>query len=201
MAIVTRDSSEVVLAESTNWKVAGSPFRLNYHWFVVVRCPDCDARDVKNFHHLARKNTQPCSCNRNCARPEHRVWSRMHERCGNPNHVHYDRYGGRGISVCERWSGSTGFKAFLSDMGPRPSNRHEIDRIDNDGNYEPGNCRWVTASQNGRNKRNNRVIEIDGVSRCVSEWAEQPGASNRFKIYQRLNMGWTPRNAVFGKVG
>lgn len=79
--------------------------------------------------------------------PEHRTWTRIRERCNNPNHGDYAYYGGRGIKVCERWNV---FENFLADMGPR--NGLTIDRIDNDGNYEPGNCRWVTQAEQCRNR-------------------------------------------------
>lgn len=78
-------------------------------------------------------------------------WWHMLQRCYNPNSTHYKYYGGRGISVCERWRNS--FEAYRDDMGPPPTPKHSIDRINNDGNYEPGNCRWATASEQARNKR------------------------------------------------
>lgn len=95
--------------------------------------------------------------------PEYRVWAGMHQRCGNPKNVRYSRYGGRGISVCEQWSD---FACFLEDMGKRPSKDHSLDRYpDNDGNYEPGNCRWATRSQQQQNKatypENNRLPRGD----------------------------------------
>lgn len=83
--------------------------------------------------------------------PERRVWSNMLDRCQNPNNKYYKYYGGRGIKVCERWQF---FRAFYEDMGQRPSKKHQLDRIKNDGDYKPNNCRWTTATVNNRNKPN-----------------------------------------------
>jgi hypothetical protein len=79
-------------------------------------------------------------------------WASMHDRCRNPNHAAYHNYGGRGIAVCDRWTGRDGFPTFLADMGERPEDL-TLERIDNDGNYEPGNCCWATRSQQRRNSR------------------------------------------------
>ena len=87
--------------------------------------------------------------------PEYKTWARMKTRCYNKKDIDYFRYGGRGIVVCDRWLHS--FLAFYTDMGPKPFSKAQIDRIDNDGNYEPGNCRWATAAQNGRNRSNNKL--------------------------------------------
>jgi hypothetical protein len=86
--------------------------------------------------------------------PEYQAWENMKQRCYNPNTTRYDDWGGRGIRVCDRW---LKFENFLADMGLRPSAGHSIDRIDNDGNYEPGNCRWATRSQQQRNRRDNVI--------------------------------------------
>lgn len=80
---------------------------------------------------------------------EYRIWSGMKERCSSPEHSAWDRYGGRGIRVCDRWINS--FANFFTDMGQRPSKAHSIDRIDNDGNYEPGNCRWALPNEQRSN--------------------------------------------------
>lgn len=80
--------------------------------------------------------------------PENQVWRDMKQRCNNPNAQRYDRYGGRGIKVCERWET---FKNFYEDMGQRPGKGYSIERINNDGNYEPGNCKWATRAEQSRN--------------------------------------------------
>jgi hypothetical protein len=120
-------------------------------------------------------------------------WCHMKARCNNPNHESYPHYGGRGIVVCERWANS--FAAFFEDMGDRPSRKHEIDRIDNDGNYEPGNCQWATRRQQSRNKRTNVFVNVDGDVRCVTDWANGLGVRGD-TVKHRLSRGWDPAVAV-----
>lgn len=98
------------------------------------------------------------------AHPLYGLWSSMLTRCYNKSHNSYKHYGGRGIKVCDRWlPENKGFENFLKDMGPRPSPKHTIDRIDNDGNYSPENCRWATPRQQGSNKRTSIVLFYKGV--------------------------------------
>jgi hypothetical protein len=110
-------------------------------------------------------------------RPEYGVWRAMKARCKNPGNANWHNYGGRGIAVCPEWSGKKGFKRFLADMGPRPSPSHSIDRINNDGHYEPGNCRWATSKEQCRNTRFNRFETILGVTKCIADWSEVSGHS------------------------
>lgn len=107
--------------------------------------------------------------------PEYIIWQGMLSRCRYPKHIEYHNYGGRGITVCERWKD---FALFYADMGPRPSNKHSIDRIDFNGNYEPSNCRWVDSKEQARNKsRCVSVVRSDGVRfRTIVEAAESVGA-------------------------
>ena len=103
----------------------------------------------------------------------HYVWTAMIQRCTNPNNKDWKDYGGKGITVCERWRFS--FQAFLDDLGPQPTPKHEIDRILSTGNYEPGNVKWSTRKEQNRNKKSNRLLTHNGETKCVAEWAEITG--------------------------
>lgn len=127
--------------------------------------------------------------------PEYRAWAQLLSRCNDSNNPRYSDYGGRGITVCERWSR---FEHFLADMGNRPTVKHSIDRINNNGNYCPENCQWSTRSEQANNKRTNRILCIDGVARTLSQWAVVSGI-NRPCIHARLTLGWTEKEAVFSE--
>lgn len=103
---------------------------------------------------------------------EYNAWRHALSRCRNPNTHQFKDYGGRGIKVCERW---LVFANFLADMGPKPTPKHTIDRINNDGNYEPGNCRWATRKENNNNTRRSRRIEFNGERLTLQAWAERVG--------------------------
>lgn len=106
--------------------------------------------------------------------PEYTAWTHIVERCSDPNSNQWKRYGARGITVCEKWRAN--YQAFLNDVGRRPTPKHSIDRYpNNNGNYEPGNVRWATRLQQAANTRQNRYVEISGISLCISEWARRLG--------------------------
>lgn len=126
-------------------------------------------------------------------RPEYRAWQQMRLRCHDPKHAAYPNYGGRGIFVCERWLKSP--TAFLADMGPRPSPKHELDRRDNSGPYSPENCRWASRKENDRNRRSNRLVAAGGVTRTLIEWSERTGIPQD-TLKHRLDSGWTADRAV-----
>ena len=134
---------------------------------IVWKCKcDCGKETFVSSSSLRSGNTQSCGClNKELVTThgmkntsEYRSWQSMKDRCYNPNYNQFKDYGGRGIIVCDRWKDS--FENFFSDMGPKPSNKHSIDRIDNDGNYELGNCKWSTAREQVRNRRHQRDVKL-----------------------------------------
>lgn len=115
---------------------------------------------------------------------EHRIWIGIKTRCYNENHKSYQYYGARGVKMCDRWRDS--FENFLLDVGESPSKKHSLDRVDNGGDYEPGNVRWATTKQQARNKSANRILTFRGETRPMCEWAEILGMS-RNMIETRLD--------------
>ena len=105
--------------------------------------------------------------------PEYKAWRAMKDRCFNPNTKYYSNWGGRGIAVCDRWKNS--FQNFFLDMGSRPTAKHSLDRIDNDGNYSVENCRWATKAEQQNNQRSNRLITIDDVTLTIAQWTKKNG--------------------------
>lgn len=178
----------------------------------VVRHPvlweclcDCGAITTKRRIDVVSGNTLSCGCLRIESRQtatakhhmteskEYRSWCHMKERCSNPNEKMFHRYGGRGITVCDRWLRS--FENFYADVGPAPSPLHSIDRIENDGNYEPGNVRWAVKSEQARNRSTTRIIECHGERRSVIEWSELSGIP--FAVLMcRLKRGWEAERAI-----
>jgi hypothetical protein len=116
------------------------------------------------------------------------VWRGMMVRCHKPTATSYPNYGARGIVVCERWHK---FENFLADIGERPSSNHSLDRIDNDGNYEPGNCRWATQEEQLNNTRVNVKITYNGETLTAIQWARKLGMAPH-TVYNRHSKGWSP---------
>jgi hypothetical protein len=167
--------------------------RAGLHWLC-----QCECGNIKAVYAASLKSgrTKSCGClhkkwltKKNTSHgmsgsPEYRVWCGMRYRCYSPTNFDYPNYGGRGIRVCDRW---LDFLNFLSDMGHRPSNTHSLDRIDGNGHYEPGNCRWATSKE----QRNNIPSQMRAVGpyKTVSDAAKDTGL-NPDTLYSRLNSGW-----------
>lgn len=125
--------------------------------------------------------------------PEYRVWSNMIDRCERVTNERFERYGGRGISVCARWRES--FANFLADVGLRPSSEHTLDRKNNDGNYEPKNVRWATRTEQNQNKRNNINLTWNGETHCLREWARRMKIGY-LTLYNRHRSGWSTEQTL-----
>ena len=119
------------------------------------------------------------------------IWVRMRDRCSNPKNLRYGQYGGRGITVCERWQS---FEDFLADMGECQAG-YSIDRINPDGNYEPGNCRWASQKDQQNNRTNNHRLTMNGETRTIAEWCDLLGLS-KSTVMDRLSKGWTAEKVL-----
>ncbi len=179
---------------------------------VVWRCAcDCGGEALVIGACIANGQTKSCGClTKEGTRTTHggrhtveyRIWSQMRNRCENPNAQAFSGYGGRGIKVCERWRE---FPNFLADMGPRPSPRHTIDRIDNDQGYGPDNCRWATWKEQQRNRRSNVIYKVDGIAASLAEHCERLGLKYS-TVHRRLTQGasieraLSPGRAAYGTI-
>lgn len=167
------------------------------------RC-DCGTEKVVYGQDLRRGKVVSCGCHkaemaskrathRMSGHPAHNSWKSAKARCEVPTTEGYEQYGGRGIKVCDRWQS---FENFWIDMGPTWRPNRSLDRHPNqDGNYEPGNCRWATASQQGRNRRTNHTIQTPSGPMMIVEAAEKYGLDPR-TIAARIRYGWTDPNEL-----
>lgn len=186
---------------------------------ILSRCPEyrfickCDCGTVKSVpgYCLLRGDSRSCGClmaqiaytngfihgetANNSVSPEFRAWISMRRRCYAPKDTSYRNYGARGITVCPEWRES--FLVFLHDVGRRPSPNHSIERKDNSGNYEPGNVRWATTYEQGRNRRTNVFLVVNGQKKTIVEWAEISGIQEG-TIWFRKKRGW-PDDACISK--
>jgi len=125
---------------------------------------------------------------------EYVSWQRMIQRCQNLGYGNYYNYGGRGINVCKKWKNS--FVSFLEDMKEKPFKNAQLDRINSDGDYEPGNCRWVSCKENSRNRRNNLVIEWNDQKKTLSEWSEVLNINKNTLRDRIYSTKWTLEEAM-----
>ncbi len=172
---------------------------------VACMC-DCGTTRVVQLGHLRSGGSASCGCARDenfngfkhgyVGTPTYRVWQGMRKRCYNPENKSYHNYGGRGISVCDRW---LTFENFLEDMGERPDGL-TIERVDNNGDYEPGNCRWASRAEQSRNTRRNRLLTHGGETLCMKTWSERAGIDSN-TIYRRLKRGWSIEDTLMTPPG
>ncbi len=177
---------------------------------VLVRCV-CGTEKKKSTHELLRGGIRSCGCKKaqiiaekktthghsigsssGSATSTYISWAAARRRCSNPNDKRWHRYGGRGITFCDRWQK---FENFLLDMGERPGKDYQLDRSDNNKGYSPDNCRWVRPRDNQNNKEKCRYITAFGKAMTVSEWERETGI-NQETIRARVDRGWSPERAM-----
>lgn len=174
----------------TQWKCKCSCGNINIVLGHSLRCGDTKSCGCLRTEILAKGNF----VHGMVYSPEYNTWEKMIQRCRNPNNQAFKYYGGRGIEVCQEWKDS--FLVFYNHVGKRPSPKHSIDRIDNDGNYEPGNVKWSLRVEQANNKQNNRNITINGKTMSLFQWAHFVGMSPH-TLYGRISRNWPPEKAVF----
>jgi len=175
----------------------------NAHW--ICRC-DCGGQVIVSRPNLKSGHTKSCNClqrenqktgsirHGESKSPEYHAWIEMLTRCYNTNRSTHDRWGGRGIRVCDQWRDS--FETFLRDVGRKPTPGHSLDRYPNpDGNYEPGNTRWATPEEQARNRRSNLRLTLNGITKILVEWVAESGLPYG-AVYSRLARGWTLEDAL-----
>lgn len=171
--------------------------RLRARWICIC---DCGTEKSILMDALQGQHARSCGCldmetktSHGMSRtPEYKVWRAMQDRCTNPNNQSWDRYGGRGITVCDAWKD---FTSFIADMGIRPSPGHSIDRIDGNGNYEPDNCRWATIHEQNNNREGNVLLTWKGETMTLVQWGRRLGICKE-TMRGRLRLGWTMERVV-----
>ena len=175
----------------------------SHYWKCIC---DCGTSRIVQSSALIRGDTRSCGClQREKARPAgdrtrthgltgtttYHIWDSMIQRCVNPARKDYWRYGGSGITVCEKWRK---FEQFLADMGERPEGK-TLDRKDNEKGYSKDNCRWATSFEQSRNRTDNRLLAYQGETKCLADWAEQVGLK-QITLSSRLRYGWSVERAI-----
>lgn len=186
------------------------PSRARSRW--LCQC-DCGKQVTVFGYNLSNGHTKSCGCLKvdelvervtthglsRLHRKEYKAWKAIRDRCSNPNASNYHLYGARGITVSPVWDD---FSKFLQDMGECPSSAHSIDRIDNEGPYAPGNCRWATKTEQANNRRSNRTVEAFGetltLAQAVRKYAEPCGV-NYSTVQARIHYGWPVERALTQK--
>ena len=172
-------------------------YRGNAQW--LCKC-DCGKLRTYIGFDLRKGKLRSCGCQNPGSQGDHGMagtatyvaWISMRVRCNNPKSHAYKDYGGRGITVCDRWNKS--FPDFLADMGPRPDGC-SLERIDNNAGYEKSNCRWATQREQMNNRRVNRFIELNGRRQTLAQWLREVGMTNE-RFHDRVKTGWSVERAL-----
>lgn len=173
--------------------------------YYVCKC-DCGNLTNVSLNNLRSARTQSCGCLKIDVNYKHglaskksydsiyHAWLGILSRCYNSNNSEYLRYGGRGITVCERWK--TSVEIFKLDMGPKPTSAHSIERINNDGHYCPENCKWATILEQASNRCSNHFITAKGKTQTIAAWTRELGYADS-TITERIRRGRTPEEAIY----
>jgi hypothetical protein len=172
------------------------------------RC-DCGQDVIVQRDNLRSGHTRACGCRQGASgralwtthgmartgprMPEYQCWGNMKRRCLDPKNKAFKNYGARGIRICQDWLQD--FHKFLADVGPRPTAQHTLDRVRNDGHYEPGNVRWATHTEQSNNTRRNRLLTHNGQTKTAAEWGHTLSIKNG-TIRRRLGAGWSVHDAL-----
>ena len=181
-----------------------TPSRSSYYALCTCKC---GTQKPVRVDKLAKEESKSCGCARDEALTTHgfttsskggnsreyAIWNSMKQRCLNKNNKQYPEYGGRGITVCSRWKDS--FEKFYADMGKRPFKGASLERLDNNKGYSPDNCKWANRDTQNNNKRNNRPITLNGVTKNLGQWASEFGVSHS-TIIHRIKAGWDIERAI-----
>lgn len=192
----------------TRLTVISEDLERNNEGHVMWACKCQCGNDVKvSGPYLVKGNTKSCGCLQKQAAAKngkrthmlsktamYQTWRSIKKRCLLKTSPEFYNYGGRGIKICDRW---LSFKYFYEDMGDKPSPRHSIDRIDNNGDYEPNNCRWATQKEQSNNTRVNVFLSYKGKTLTISQWSDATGIP-RPTIFWRFNQGWDPEKILKG---
>jgi hypothetical protein len=181
------------------WTVLQLGERAGSHPAALCVC-DCGTERIVRTELLRIGKSKSCGCYRDAAATTHgrshtsmhNIWLAMRRRCYLPSDGSYERYGGRGIKVCDRWQI---FENFLADMGERPSDKHSIERENNEGNYEPGNCIWAVKLVQANNTRSNVYYTLDGETLTLAQWARKCGMNYK-TVHARIKRGWSLERAL-----
>ena len=173
-------------------------------WFCSCVCGNTGTFDA---HRVKTGKCRSCGCMKRqligksrrthgeSSTPEYRAWYYMLKRCYDPRNPAYANYGGRGIRVCDQWRQRKGLQKFLQDMGRRPSVKHTLERLDNEGDYSPKNCGWRTRAEQARNRRTTWLLTLGDRTQCLKDWAKEYGVPPTTVAY-RLRRGKTLTEAL-----